>query len=59
MNNKILKLLIIIMYLVGFILIILSNINKNIYLAKIAMGIYILYGLVVFSLFIKKLMTKN
>lgn len=52
MNNKFLKLFILIIYLIGFILIILSNIYKNINLAKIAMGLYILFGLIIILSFI-------
>lgn len=55
MNNKFLKLAALTIYLIGFIFIILSNIYKNINLAKVAMGFYILFGLIIiFSSFFSK-----
>ncbi|WBW49559.1 hypothetical protein O6R05_06065 [Peptoniphilus equinus] len=54
MNNKFLKLAILTIYLIGFILIILSNIYKNIGLAKVSMGFYILFGLIIVFSFFKK-----
>lgn len=53
--NKFLKLFILIIYLIGLILIILSNVYKDINLAKIAMGLYILFGLtVILQFFLRK-----
>lgn len=53
--NKFLKLFILIIYLIGLILIILSNVYKDINLAKIVMGLYILFGLtVILQFFLRK-----
>ncbi|KXB68351.1 hypothetical protein [Peptoniphilus sp. DNF00840] len=55
MKNNFLNLFTLITYLIGFVLIILSNIYKNIYLAKVAMGFYVLFGLIlIFAFWLKK-----
>ena len=56
MKNNFLNLFTLITYLIGFVLIILSNIYKNIYLAKVAMGFYVLFGLIlIFAFWLKKI----
>ncbi|MGO1580475.1 MAG: hypothetical protein ACTHWZ_03560 [Peptoniphilaceae bacterium] len=54
MNNKFLKLFILIIYLIGFIFSVLANIYKSHNLAEVSMWLYILFGLIIILSFILK-----